>query len=158
MAKVSKTNAMRILDKEKIPYEIKTYEYDESDLSGVTAAEKMGVDPNTIFKTLLLKDEKQNPMVCVIPVNQEISLKTLASQSGCKKCEMVHLKELLGLTGYIRGGCSPIGMKKLYPTFVENSALSLSQIGVSGGKRGIQILLSPQDLIKITNAKTFDNK
>lgn len=149
---------MRILEREKIQYEIKTYDYDEADLSGTTAAKKMGADPNTLFKTLVLRGEKLGIIVCVIPVNQEINLKALAAQAGDKKCEMIHLKELLGLTGYIRGGCSPIGMKKLYPTFLEASALTNPKIGVSGGKRGVQIILSPNDLIKTVNAKIFTNK
>ncbi len=158
MSKIVKTNAMRILDKAKISYEVKTYDYDESDLSGTTAAEKMGVDPNTIFKTLVLRGEKNGIMVCVIPVNQEIALRSLAAFVKDKKVEMIHLKELLPLTGYMRGGCSPIGMKKAYPTYIEASCLKYDTIGVSGGKRGLQIILAPNDLIKIANAEIFDNQ
>lgn len=157
-AKIQKTNAMRILDKAGIAYEVKTYDYDERDLSGTTAAEKMGADPDSIFKTLVLKGEKNGIIVCIIPVNQEINLKTLAAAAHDKRVEMIHLKELLGITGYIRGGCPPIGMKKLYPSFIESSCLDYDRIGISGGKRGVQIILSPKDLIEIINASVFENR
>lgn len=157
MSKKIKTNAMRMLDKLKIEYEIKTYNYDESDLSGITAAAKMGADPNSIFKTLVLRGEKTGILVCVIPVNREINLKALAKAANDKRVEMIHLKELLSLTGYIRGGCSPIGMKKLYPAFIEKSCLNFDKIGVSGGQRGVQIILNPSDLIKTVNAQLFEN-
>ena len=156
-SKIQKTNAMRILDRAKIKYEVKTYEYDESDLSGTSAAEKMGADPDTIFKTIVLRGEKTGILVCMIPVNHEIHLKNLAASAKDKRVEMIHLKELLPLTGYIRGGCSPIGMKKLYPSYIESSALKHDKIGVSGGKRGLQILLDPNDLISITKAALFEN-
>lgn len=148
---------MRILDRAKIKYEVKTYEYDENDLSGTSAAEKMGADPDTIFKTIVLRGEKTGILVCMIPVNHEIHLKSLAAAAKDKRVEMIHLKELLPLTGYIRGGCSPIGMKKLYPSYIESSALKHDKIGVSGGKRGLQILLTPNDLISITKATLFEN-
>ncbi len=157
MSKTAKTNAMRILDKAGISYETKEYEYDESDLSGLTAADKMGADPNSIFKTLVLRGEKTGIMVCIIPVNQEINLKGLAAFAKDKRVEMIHLRELLPLTGYMRGGCSPIGMKKIYPTYIESSCLKYDVIGISGGKRGLQIILSPHDIIKITNTKIFEN-
>ncbi|MCD7777502.1 MAG: Cys-tRNA(Pro) deacylase [Clostridiales bacterium] len=157
MAKKIKTNAMRILDREKINYEVKTYEYDENDLSGTSAAEKMGVDPNRLFKTLVLRGEKRGIVVCIIPVNREINLKSFAAQIKDKKTEMIHVKELLGLTGYIRGGCSPVGMKKLYPTFIEKSCLDFETIGVSGGQRGVQIILSPSELIKAVKAEIIEN-
>ncbi len=156
MAK-QKTNAMRILDREKIKYEVRTYEYDEKDLSGTSAAAKLGIEPDRLFKTLVLRGEKRGIVVCIIPVNREINLKSFASQIKDKRTEMIHVKELLGLTGYIRGGCSPIGMKKLYPTFIEKSCLDYEKIGVSGGQRGVQILLAPQDLIKAAKAEIIEN-
>ncbi|MCD8089988.1 MAG: Cys-tRNA(Pro) deacylase [Clostridiales bacterium] len=157
MAKHTKTNAMRILDKEKIKYEVHTYEYDENDLSGTSAAEKLGIDPNRLFKTLVLRGEKKGIVVCIIPVNREINLKAFAAQIKDKRTEMIHVKELLGLTGYIRGGCSPIGMKKQYPTYIEKSCLDYETIGVSGGMRGLQIILDPRDLIKAAKAEIIEN-
>lgn len=157
VSKTVKTNAMRILDRMGIDYEVVTYEYDEKDLSGLTAADKMGADPDSIFKTLVLRGEKKGIVVCVIPVSKEVNLKGFASAIGDKRVEMIHLRELLGLTGYIRGGCSPIGMKKSYPTFIDSSCLNFEKIGVSGGKRGVQLVISPKDLIRAAKAELFDD-
>ena len=127
-----KTNAMRMLDKAKIEYRTKEYEVDENDLSGSHAADMMGVDHGSVFKTLVLKGEKMGYLVCCIPVDAELDLKKTARAAGDKKVEMIHMKDLLAVTGYIRGGCSPIGMKKQFPTFVEESAvLYLSLIHIS---------------------------
>lgn len=157
MSKNQKNNAMRMLEHNKIEYETKEYEYDESDLSGLTLVAKTGMNPDTVFKTLVLKGEKNGYLVCCIPVAQEINLKKLASASEDKKVEMIHVKELLPLTGYIRGGCSPIGMKKLFPTFIEESCVNFEKISISAGVRGQQIILNPKDLIEFLNAKLYQN-
>lgn len=141
-----KTNVMRLLDKAKVAYEHRSYEVDENDLSGTHAAELLGVPHEMLFKTLVLHGDKSGYLVCVIPVDDEIDLKLAAKVSGNKKVEMIPVKELLPLTGYIRGGCSPIGMKKQFPTYIHESALAQEIIGVSAGQRGVQILLRPQDL------------
>ena len=142
-----KTNAMRMLDKAKIEYRTKEYEVDESDLSGSHAADMMGVDHGSVFKTLVLKGEKMGYLVCCIPVDAELDLKKTARAAGDKKVEMIHMKDLLAVTGYIRGGCSPIGMKKQFPTFVEESAVLYDEIAISAGLRGQQILIAPQTLV-----------
>ena len=142
--KIDKTNAMRILDRSKIPYEIMTYTVDESDLSGEHAAAELGLDPERVFKTLVLKGDKKGYLVAVIPVNATLDLKALARVSGNKSVEMIHVKELFDLTGYIRGGCSPIGMKKLFPT---------DTIVFSAGQRGMQIVLPHADLVKAIGAE-----
>ncbi|WP_372774950.1 Cys-tRNA(Pro) deacylase [Mangrovibacterium sp.] len=147
-----KTNASRLLDKQKIKYELITYEVDEQDLSATTLAAKMGQNIKMIFKTLVLRGTSTGVFVCVIPGDTELDLKLAAKASGNKKAEMVAMKELLPLTGYIRGGCSPIGMKKNYPVFIHNSCQQFNSIYVSAGKRGTQLKLNPQDLIRICNA------
>ena len=141
-----KTNVMRLLDAAKIPYESKEYEVDEQDLSGSHAADMMGADHDTIFKTLVLKGEKTGYLVCCIPVDEELDLKKVAKAAHDKKVEMIPMKDLLPLTGYIRGGCSPIGMKKKFPLYIEETAVLFDKIAVSAGQRGVQILLSPGDL------------
>lgn len=146
-----KTNAMRILDKAGIPYATKEYEVDENDLSGSHAADTMGVDHGSVFKTLVLKGGKQGYLVCCIPVDEELDLKKTAKAVGDKKVEMIPVKDLQSVTGYIRGGCSPIGMKKQFPTLIEESAHLFSQIAVSGGLRGHQIILSPEVLAVFIN-------
>lgn len=147
-----KTNAMRILDQSKIPYSTKEYDYDETDLSGVHAAEEMGIPPETVFKTLVTKGEGKNYYVFCIPVASELDLKKCAQIAKCKSIEMIHVKDLLGITGYIRGGCSPIGMKKLFPTFIDESASSYETIFVSAGQRGHQIGLAPEALANLVHA------
>lgn len=148
-----KTNAMRMLDKAKIEYRTKEYEVDENDLSGSHAADMMGVDHGSVFKTLVLKGEKMGYLVCCIPVDAELDLKKTARVAGDKKVEMIHMKDLLAVTGYIRGGCSPIGMKKQFPTFVEESAVLYDEIAISAGLRGQQILISPQTLVTFIRGK-----
>lgn len=152
MAKTIKTNAMRILDKEKIEYEPITYTVDENDLSGVNIASQVGLPFEMVFKTLVAKGDKTGPVVFCIPVDKEINLKKAASLTGNKKIEMVHVKDLLSLTGYIRGGCSPIGMKKKFPTYINDTASSFEKITVSAGMKGCQLLLKVEELVKITNA------
>ena len=153
---MNKTNAMRMLDKAKLNYEIQEYEVDENDLSGVHVAEQIGQDPETVFKTLVARGEKRGIVVLCIPVNMEIDLKKAAKAIGDKKIEMVHVKELLGLTGYIRGGCSPVGMKKKYPTYFHESASLHGKIAVSAGVRGCQIIIEPRTLIDFTEATEAD--
>ena len=154
--KMTKTNAMRMLDKAKINYEAIEYTVDDSDLSGVTIARQVGLDCSMVFKTLVAKGDKTGPVVMCIPVDKEIDLKKAASVTKNKKLEMVHVKDLLGLTGYIRGGCTPIGMKKNYPTVINESAKEHEKIIVSGGRLGLQIILKPDDLVKVTNGRYAD--
>ncbi len=145
-----KTNVMRLLEAAGVPYEAKYYQVDENDLSGSHAADMMGADHDSMFKTLVLKGEKTGYLVCCIPVDEELDLKKTAKAAGDKKVEMIHVKELLPLTGYIRGGCSPIGMKKKFPTYIEETAQLFDQIYVSAGQRGSQIAISPEDLRRMT--------
>ena len=153
---MQKTNAMRRLDAAKIPYQILEYEVDENDLSGMHIAEQLGFPPERMFKTLVAKGDKTGPLVFCIPVAAEIDLKRAASITGNKRIEMIHVKDLIALTGYIRGGVSPIGMKKAFPTYVDESALQFEQITVSSGTRGAQLLLSREALIPFIGAKTAD--
>ena len=141
-----KTNVMRLLDAAKIPYDTGTYEVDENDLSGSHAADLMGMDHDRMYKTLVLKGEKRGYLVCCIPVDEELDLKKAAKAAGEKKVEMIHVKDMLGITGYIRGGCSPIGMKKKYPTYIEEMAQLYDTITVSAGQRGVQVTLAPEAL------------
>ena len=150
---MTKTNAMRMLDAAKIKYEIMEYVPDENDLTGTHIAEQIGLDENIVFKTLVAVGDKTGHIVFCIPSPAEIDLKKAAVATGNKKIEMVHVKDLLGLTGYIRGGCSPVGMKKKFPTYIDESAASLEKFTVSGGIKGAQLLVSPADIIKYTNAK-----
>lgn len=156
MSKTKKTNAARILDRLKIPYEIKTYEVDEEDLSAVHVAETAGIDIETVFKTLVTRGDKTGVIMAVINGGDEIDLKLLAKASGNKSVEMIHLNELLPLTGYIRGGCSPLGAKKDYPVYLDSKALAHEKISVSAGMRGMQLILTPQDLVKATRATVAD--
>ncbi len=143
-----KTNVMRLLDKAGIPYEAREYKVDEEDLSGSHAADMMGADHDSVYKTLVLKGEKTGYLVCCIPVDEELDLKKVAKAAKDKKVEMIHMKDLLPLTGYIRGGCSPVGMKKKFPTYIEEMAQLYDQIAVSAGQRGLQIVLDPKDLCR----------
>lgn len=149
-----KTNAMRMLSAAKIPFEVLEYEVDENDLSGVHIAEQVGYPPEKMFKTLVAKGDKTGPLVFCIPVAQEIDLRRAAAITGNKKIEMIHVKDLLALTGYIRGGVSPIGMKKKFPTYVDESALQFEEITVSSGTRGAQLLLNRERLLQFIQAKT----
>lgn len=151
-----KTNVMRILDKEKIPYETKSYEYDESDLSGVHAAAALGYDPDMVFKTIVVKGDKTGPVVLCLPSEKELDLKAAARVSGNKSVEMLHVKDLPGLTGYLRGGCSPIGMKKEFPTYIDQSCKNHAVISISAGQRGRQVVLAPEALIDFIGAKVED--
>ena len=154
MKKLVKTNVMRLLDAAKIAYEAKEYPVDENDLSGSHAADLMGVDHGSVFKTLVLRGEKTGYMVCCIPVDGEVDLKKAARAAGDKKVEMLPMKELLPVTGYVRGGCSPVGMKKQFVTVFDESCLAQDTMLVSGGRIGTQIECSPADLIKVTRGKT----
>lgn len=151
-----KTNAARILDKLGVNYELVVYEVDENDLSAQAVALKLGQDIEQVFKTLVLRGDKSGIFVCVIPGAEELDLKKAASVSGNKSTAMVPMKELLNLTGYVRGGCSPIGMKKDFPTFIDESITLFDVVYVSAGMRGLQFKIAPDDLIKITSASVGD--
>lgn len=153
---MTKTNAMRMLDKAKIAYEALEYSYDDNDLSGVTIANSVGLPCEMVFKTLVAKGDKTGPIVMCIPVDKEIDLKKAASVTGNKKIEMIHVKDLLGLTGYIRGGCSPIGMKKKFPTFINSTATDFEKITVSAGIKGCQLLVNTTELVSFTSSKLVD--
>ena len=150
------TNAMRMLSKAGIQYRVSSYEVDESDLSGVHAAAALGIEPDCMFKTLVARGDKKGLSVFCIPVAEELDLKKAAAITGDKKIDMVHVKELLGLTGYIRGGCSPIGMKKKYPTYIDETAILFDEIYVSAGTRGQQVILNAEDLRACTEAEFAD--
>lgn len=150
---MKKTNVARILDRMKINYMIKEYEVDEQDLSAQNVAGKVGMPLAQIFKTLVTRGDKTGVLLACIPGGGELDLKALASVSHNKKVEMVHLREVLGLTGYIRGGVSPIGTKKKYPVYVDDSAVKWEQIAVSAGLRGVQVVLNPMDLVKAVEAQ-----
>lgn len=154
--KIQKTNAMRLLDAAGIGYEMASYEYDESDLSGVHAASELGVPPETVFKTLITRAPGNDIYVFVIPVSESLDLKKAAKSAGVKSIEMIHVREILDISGYIRGGCSPIGMKKAFPTFVDETACLYDRIYFSAGRRGVQIILEPDKLLEIVGAKYAD--
>lgn len=153
---MTKTNAARLLDKAKIAYDLIPYEVDESDLSATHVAEQLNEPVEQVFKTLVLKGDKTGYFVCVIPGAEELDLKKAAKISGNKKCDMIPMKELLPTTGYIRGACSPIGMKKHFPTYIHHSCMTYERIYVSAGLRGLQIHLSPNDLIGEVCAEAAD--
>jgi len=152
----TKTNAMRLLDRANIPYEVAEYEVDESDLSGVHLAETLGIDVERVFKTLVTRGDKNGLHVFVIPAAEELDLKKCAAVTGDKRIEMIAVKELLPLTGYIRGGCSPVGMKKLYPTHIDELATLYDTVYVSGGQRGLQLILNPVALADYVGAVFAD--
>lgn len=147
---MTKTNAARILDNLGIHYELVEYEVDETDLSAINVANKLGQDIEHVFKTLVLKGDKTGIFVCVIPGAEELNLKKAATVSGNKSAVMVPVKEILPLTGYIRGGCSPLGMKKNYPGFIDESCILFDHIFVSAGLRGLQLKIAPDDLVRST--------
>jgi Cys-tRNA(Pro)/Cys-tRNA(Cys) deacylase len=151
--KINKTNVARLLDKAGVKYELIPYEVDENDLSAIHVAASLGEDIEQVFKTLVLRGDKNGYFVCVIPGEHEVDLKLAAKVSGNKKCDLIPMKELLPLTGYIRGGCSPIGMKKHFPTFIHSTCRDFPYIYVSAGVRGLQIKLAPDDLIKESRAE-----
>ena len=152
MGKIAKTNAARLLDAQKVPYELIPYQVDENDLGAQHIAEQLGEDIQQVFKTLVLKGDKTGHFVCVIPGAEEVDLKLAAKVSGNKKCDLIPRKELLPLTGYVRGGCSPIGMKKAFPTYIHTTAQSYDHVYVSAGVRGLQLKIAPQDLVRMSHA------
>ena len=156
MKKLQKTNAARLLDKAKVAYELIPYEVDEQDLGAEHLAATIGEDVNQVFKTLVLRGDKTGHLVCVIPGACEVDLKKAAKASGNKKVEMIHMKELLPTTGYIRGGCSPVGMKKPFPTFIDETCILYDYIYVSAGVRGLQFKIDPQALVAFVGAETVD--
>ena len=151
--KLQKTNAMRILDSKKIEYNMYTYEVDDNHIDGISVAQKLNQDENMVFKTLVAQGASKNYYVFVIPVAESLDMKKAAKVAGEKNIEMIHVKDINKVTGYIRGGCSPVGMKKLYPTFIHKSGKDLEKIIVSGGKIGFQIELSPIDLQEAVKLK-----
>lgn len=152
----SKTNAIRIVQQAKIPYEEAYYEYDENDLNGNNAAKAIGMPAEQVYKTLVVRGSKTGINVFCIPVCCELNLKKAAKTTGDKAIELVAVKELLGLTGYIRGGCSPVGMKKKYPTYFDETCQLFDKIAVSAGERGHQMILPTTNLIELTSAKLCD--
>lgn len=154
--KTDKTNAARLLDKAGIAYRLIPYEFDENDLAAQHVAESLNQPIEQVFKTLVLHGDRTGHIVCVVPGNGEVDPKALAKVSGNKKVEMILMKDLLGVTGYIRGGCSPIGMKKRFPTYIHSSATDFNVIYISAGVRGLQIEIAPSDLISFTGAVLAD--
>ncbi|MGV8134257.1 MAG: Cys-tRNA(Pro) deacylase [Mangrovibacterium sp.] len=153
---IKKTNAARLLDSHNIGYEMIEYEVDENDLSASTLASKLGQEAGQVFKTLVIRGNATGIFVAVIPGDTEVDLKKAAKFSGNKSTAMVHMKELLGLTGYVRGGCSPLAMKKDFPVFIHESCRNYQEIYISAGRRGLQLKLSPIDLIHCTRATVAD--
>lgn len=151
----AKTNVARLLDAAGIGYELIPYEYTEDDLSAQHVAAELGEDIDRVFKTLVLRGDRNGFFVCVIPGDFEVDLKLAARISGNKSCEMIHVRELLPTTGYIRGGCSPIGMKKPFPTFIHESALLYDSIYISAGVRGLQLKIAPDALISYIGADIY---
>lgn len=154
--KTPKTNAMRMLDMAKIAYEIMEYEVDENDLSGTHIADQIGLPYEIVFKTIVTKGDKTGYCVFCLPCHKDIDFKAAARVSGNKSIEPLHVKDLLGITGYIRGGCSPIGMKKRFPTYFDSSAQSLDKLTVSAGMRGAQLYVNAGEIIKYTEATLCD--
>lgn len=153
---MTKTNAMRLLEQSKIPCRTASYPFDENDLNGMHAAEGIGMPPEQVFKTLVARGEKRGYLVFCIPVCCELDLKKAAKAARDKKVELVHVKELLGLTGYVRGGCSPVGMRKKFPTFLDETAVLYEEIAISAGQRGCQLILDPQALADYIQAELYD--
>ena len=156
MSSTGKTNAARLLDAAGIPYELIPYSWSEEDLSAQHVAAQLGEPIEQVFKTLVLRGDRNGEFVCVIPGDMEVDLKVAARISGNKSCEMLKMKELLPTTGYIRGGCSPIGMKKKYPTFCDEVCLLFDEIAVSAGERGHQMILPPEDLVRLVDGNIVD--
>lgn len=156
MKEIQKTNAARLLDRAKMKYELVPYEFDPDDLAAYHVAEQLGEDISTVYKTLVLHGDRTGHFVCVIAGDREVDLKKAAKASGNKKAEMIPMKELLPLTGYIRGGCTAIGMKKRFPVYLQREAASLPLFYVSAGQRGLQLALSPGDYIAYTGATLCD--
>lgn len=154
--KIEKTNAARLLDRAKISYDLVPYTVDEDNLAATHVAEELGEDIATVFKTLVLRGDRTGLFVCVIPGDKEVDLKAAARVSGDKKVDLIPMKELLPTTGYIRGGCSPIGMKRVLPTYIHATCIEHEHIYISAGVRGLQIAIAPHDLIRYVNATVAD--
>ena len=153
---MTKTNAIRALDRAGVAYELREYAIDESDLSAERAAAKLGMPPETVFKTLITRGDRTGPVLACIPAGTELDLKALGDASGNKRVEMVPLKEVLDLTGYMRGAVTPLAMKKPYPLFVDETVELWPIVGISAGQRGLEILLAPADLVRVTGAALAD--
>lgn len=156
MASTKKTNAVRIMESEGVKFELIEYDIDLDELSGEDAAAKTGIPMEQTFKTLCARGDKNGVLMACLPAGQELDFKKLAAASGNKNVELVHLKEVNGLTGYIRGGCSPVGTKKKYPTFIDETAILYDWITVNAGQRGLLFKLDPNDLIRVTEAVAAD--
>ena len=156
MAKIAKTNAARLLDQKKVKYQLIPYEVDEQHLDVKHVADSLNEPIEQVFKTLVLKGDKSGYFVCVVPGDYEVDLKKAAKVSSNKNCELIPMKDLLSTTGYIRGGCSPIGMKKQFPTYLHQTAMDFPYIYISAGVRGLQIQIAPTDLISVSNATPSD--
>ena len=156
MSGINKTNAARLLDKAKIKYELVPYEVDENDLAATHIATQLDEDIRQVFKTLVLKGDKTGYFVCVVPGDAEVDLKKAAKVSGNKKVDLIPMKELLPTTGYIRGGCSPVGMKKAFPTYFHSTCMDFDYIYVSAGVRGLQLKIAPADLVKSVRASVAE--
>lgn len=154
--KIEKTNAARLLDRAKIAYDLIPYTVDEDNLAATHVAEELGEDIATVFKTLVLRGDRAGLFVCVIPGDKEVDLKAAARVSGNKKADLIPMKELLPTTGYIRGGCTPIGIKKPLPTFIHSTCLDHERIYISAGVRGLQIAIAPADLVSFVGATVTD--
>lgn len=154
--KIEKTNAARLLDKAGITYELVPYEVDENNLAATHISEQLGESVEQVFKTLVLSGDRTGYFVCVIPGNGEVDLKAAAKVSGNKKCDLIPMKDLLPVTGYIRGGCSPVGMKKPFPTYFHSTVLDFDTVYVSAGVRGLQFRVSPKDLVSYVHGETAD--
>ena len=151
-----KTNVTRLLEAAGIPFRTFEYEVDENDLSGMHIAEQARVDPACMFKTLVMKGERNGHFVCCLPVNDELDLKKVAKAFDDKKCDLIPMKTLRDLTGYVRGGCSPIGMKKKFPTFIDETAILFDEIYINAGMRGLMVIVEPNALIEYVGAKAVD--
>lgn len=156
MKKTGKSNAARLLDQQHILYELISYESEESDNIAMHVSETLGIPPESLFKTLVLTGDKGSHLVCIIPANKELNLKKAAKVSGNKKVELVPVKDILSLTGYVRGGCSPIGMKKKFPTYIHGTCLNEDNIHVSAGFPGLQLRIAAKDLIGFCEAQVAD--
>lgn len=156
MQKINKTNVARLLDKAKIAYELVPYVVDENDLSATHVAAQLNEPVERVFKTLVLNGNKTGHFVCVIPADKEVDLKKAAKVSGNKNCELIHVKDLLQVTGYIRGGCSPVGMKRQFPTYFHSSFIDYDYVYVSAGQRGLQVKLAPDALRSYVNGEIDD--
>lgn len=154
--KIEKTNAARLLDRAKIAYELVPYQVDENNLAATHVAESLGEPIERVYKTLVLSGDRNGYFVCVVQGDKEVNLKAAAKVSGNKSAEMIPMKELLPTTGYIRGGCTPIGMKKRFPTFIDSTALQYDHIFISAGVRGLQLKINPNELIAYIEAQVAD--